>query len=189
MSSPSQFQKQILSELGIVTWRLRETSQQETESPDTIEPEIPAAATKRQGLSGLDLIKQQMAKGSEAKAEPPKVEMSKPSETTPAAPQPSHQATAPPAKTELEFKAEVLVWQSPQLPVSDLKISLEVLDIPYQVVSSDEELSYRYAMLISSQPSQKLVADESVVLSSLASKKQLWQALQTFKQPVSGASL
>lgn len=211
MEPVSQFQKQILAEMGIVSWKLRSNDEDKSHSPQAlaVAPQSSSASqatahpqkTATGGLSGLELIKQQMAKSPDPKVD--STASSTPKEREPnavssEAVKPSPKVAYPQApsvesepdlqKPTLELKSEVLVWQSKEIPLSDLILSFESLDIPYQLVDSDSNPVNRFPLLIATQTPENFVADKVLPVQSGNDKKQVWQALQAFKQSQGNAN-
>ena len=223
MIQQSKFQRQLLSELGISVWKLREPDLialapessltdvdegeptetvlvKDQEQPETEQKVVSATSPARQladmlagKTSNTDTDKnpqvseQPVSPAPEiAASQVPEPALKEPERKEPklvepeiAEPLVSNES----AKPERVLKQEVLVVNHESLPIADLTLAMEALEIPFELHSPGQELAFSYSLMITADAPSADEAQDIVHLENLTSqsKKAMWQALLKFK--------
>lgn len=218
MIQQSKFQRQVLSELGISVWKLREpdlialapesslTDMNEGEPTETVlvkDKEQPETGQKVASVTSPARQLADMLAGKTSNADTdknpkiskqpvspapevttsqvPETALKEPELKEPKIAEPS--VSNAPAKPERVLKQGVLVVNHESLPVADLTLAMEALEIPFELHSPGQELEFSHSLVITADLSSTDEAQEIVHLENLRpqNKKAMWLALLKFK--------
>ena len=183
MTQQSIFKRQLLSELGVSVWKLREPNLLELglESSQSATHESQQSKTVAVEHQLLPEAEQQV--NSEASPTPniPELQIAESKGIGSKIPEP--QISDVPTKPQETLKQEVLLVNHESLPIADLTLAMETLEIPFEVQSHGQQSAFSYPLMITADVSSADEALEIVHLDHFTpqSKKALWQALLKFK--------